>query len=382
METQRITYLEKALTTLQKTESVNIKNTDALAKSYANKMNVIRFVAICSIVWCHSLLGLEDKNYPHVADKLFQAFIVQFGRIGTISFFIISGFFLNSKLANYTIFAYLKKRFRKTIMPWLIVLMVCVSLEMLPKISIGQLLDPQYLKSLIILSFSTIKNILLYTSFWFVPASLFSACIIIAFRKVVNQYWFGLVLLLISIFYGANLYLGWVPQTHTKAWLGYVFFMWAGIQLKRKLAVVHQFIEKIQTNKIWLIILLLFMVACTESIYLKVQGCTDAFGSIRMSNALLFAFVFLLLLKTDSLLWLNRLHPQYHVYGVYLIHSILITQLVNLFPAWVKYCVSLSASRFVLFQIALFAIALSLSYLLVFIFLKLKKRVKAHLKLA
>jgi len=56
-------------------------------------------------------------------------------------------------------------------------------------------------------------------------------------------------------------------------------------------------------------------------------GCTEAFSSVRLSNCFVSLVLFLILIKSTNLDWVNYFNPRTHVFGVYLIHCIILNQL-------------------------------------------------------
>ena len=303
------------------------KKASAIGIDYAVRMNVIRFVSMCSIVLCHCLFNLENDTFPTLNSQIIQVFILQAGRLGTIAFFIISGFFLTRRLQDFTVLNYLRHRFFKIILPWIGALLLFVTIQFLSSVPLSSLAN-QTRRETTVFIVTLVKDLMMYTSYWFIPIAITAACIIIIFKKYVNSLWFGLLLAGITLFYCVNLYFGWISAQHTKAVLGYTFFLWLGTQLYRYQHKAAALINKTP----WIVFIaaasVLFPMACIEAIGLRAFHSTDPFASIRFSNILLSVVFFIMLLKTKKLDAINALQPQRYIYGVYLLHSILIALVV------------------------------------------------------
>ena len=146
------------------------------------------------------------------------------------------------------------------------------------------------------------------------------------FKNLFNKLWFGLLLGSFMVFYGVNVYHGWVSANHTQAFLGYVFFVWLGAKLEMHAKLFQPLLEKLSWSVMLPILLILFLIACFEGITLTSIGCVDAYASLRHSNAVLSVVLFLCFFKTYTLDWVKYFHPRQNTYGIYLIHSIVISE--------------------------------------------------------
>jgi len=291
-------------------------------KAYASKMDIVRVLAMTSIVWGHALFGWENLVFIKPGYQVIQASLMQLGRIGTINFFIISGFFFNSKIQKFTVVSYLRYRLFSLIVPWLLFISFFVIIQLVQILTLKGLVfnSPSATAKLTLNLFNAA---VFHAAFWFIPVSILSACLLIVFKKYINSVWFGILLVAITLFYCINLYYAWVSVNHARSFLGYVLFMWLGIQLNRHLSYVKFFIEKLSNVVLIPAIILAFALACREGWVLKSMGCLDSFGSIRVSNIVLSILVFLGLLKTNNMGWIHTLKPHAYIYGVYLVHSII-----------------------------------------------------------
>jgi hypothetical protein len=104
---------------------------------------------------------------------------------------------------------------------------------------------------------------------------------------------------------------------------------------------------------------------------LKSMGCLDSFASIRFSNIVLSILVFLLVLKTDRFTWVQALKPQAYIYGVYLVHSILLLWLMPHLSKFVsQHNIFTSIPMAVLLQLFVYAVVITVTYGVVFLIKK------------
>jgi hypothetical protein len=202
-----------------------------------------------------------------------------------------------------------------------------------------------------------------HAAFWFIPVSIISACLLVVCKKVVNSLWFGTLLGCITLFYCINLYHGWVSANHARSFLGYAFFMWLGMQCKVYLVYLNAFIKKLKWWWLLPAISLAFLVACREAWVLKSIGCIDPFASIRFSNAFVSMLIFFAILKFHKMAWVDKIKPHKYIYGVYLVHSIVILNLMPWLSSFtVKHHLFSNIPLAVLFQILVFACVMLFTY--------------------
>ena len=334
----------------------------ATYKAYASKMDLIRLFAIASIVWGHSLFGWEKQVFTGFGQQVVQVWLMQMGRIGTVSFFLISGFFFGDKVKTFTVLGYLQYRFFSLIVPWLIFIAIFVVIQLLQILSINKIVSNSTGGTLTLV-YNLFTAAIFHAAFWFIPVSIISACLLIVCKKAVNKLWFGVLLGSITLFYSINLYHGWVSANHAKSFLGYAFFMWLGIQLKVYLAYLKALVEKLQWRFLLPAILLSFLLACREAWLLKSIGCIDAFASIRFSNGVVSFFIFLAILKIPKTHWVDTIKPHKYIYGVYLVHSVIILQLMPLLSNFtIKHNLFASIPLAVLFQLLVFGGIMAVTY--------------------
>lgn len=327
-----------------------------VAVSYNARMNVIRFIAICSVVWGHSLLGYEERIFNNIHYQMLHAVMVQAGRVGTIMFFLVSGFLLYDKIHRYTPITYLRHRLKQVIYPWMVFLFLVVIIQLSNVASINSFFNGNFPHTLLVM-WVLVKGSVFHAAYWFVPVAVMSALILVALKKHINKTWFGIVLAVLSLFHGINLYLGWIPVSHTVAVLGYIFYLWLGLFIKRHIEEIKGILDNFSMLTLCCIVVVVFWLACIEGINLTHLGCTDAYASLRLSNAELSVLLFIVLLKSNSMSFIDRFKPQQNTFGIYLIHSLVIMQLVPVVNAFLETRFNqLSALQFTELQLLFFMI--------------------------
>ena len=333
--------------------------------TFADKMSVIRFISMCSIVWGHCLLGWDSTHPGIPAHRFYQLFFLQLGKIGTINFFIISGFFLNDKIQKFNVLSYLKHRFFPLILPWLIFLTVFVLIEVMKVLPLRQILHGN-IRQTSKLFIALASSFIFHSAYWFIPMSIISALLLIVFKKYISKPWFGVILAAITLFYSINLYHGWVTVNHTKSVLGYTFFMWLGIQLSLHLNSFKAFLIKIDWLPFIILACIMYFLTCREGLILTQIGSADSFASIRLTNSFLSVLLFLVFLKSEKLQWTNIFRPRKYCFGIYLVHCIIIAQFTPLLIQIASNTFfNSSITNSVLIRFCFFIFVLLLSYIIV-----------------
>lgn len=341
----------------------------ALNKNF-DFVDTIRCLSMIGIVFEHCSVLWAD-HYKNTADQLVQASVMQFFKFATIAFFLIGGFLINHKFTEYTPLEYLKNRFKNTIGPWLFWIIILIVLNAIHTYYVHfKFGNSQHVNSSFIAT--QLKNIIFYSSFWFILNFLICISILLIFKKYIYNLGFGLTWGAISLFYSLNLYYGWIVTEHSTALFGFVFYLWLGVYLNKYYDRVSVFIKKV--SWLWLIVinLLLFAFANAEILYLMDRGSADAFNTLRITNILYSLAMFALLLKIGPLKRLQTfLKPRQTTFGIYLLHQILIIRLLPEVFRPAKFEVTqmgvFEATGYTLIR---FLLVYSLSFLLVYVILK------------
>lgn len=281
-----------------------------------------------SIVADHSF-GLGDNLL-----KTFNApfwvynFNIQIAKFGTITFFLMAGFLLGDKFAEYTPAEYLARRFKSTFKPWIIWSLVFLTGVMVKAAVIAIRInhDPfNFWPEL----FHALKIVYLDSNYWFIINFLICIGILLLFKKVLYQWQLGAGLLIFTLFYSVNIYFEWIYPIHTTALFGFVFFLWLGAQLHKKWHLVEQYILSAPFIVFFVSYLLVFALALAESRWLAGHNSMDPFNTLRITNIFYSLVTFGLLIKIGDLNLLRYLKPRETTYGIYLVHYIIVYNILD-----------------------------------------------------
>lgn len=345
---------------------------DKIYYLYGDKMGIARLISMLCIVWGHSLLGWEKLRFKTVDYQIIQAIILETGKIGTISFFLITGYFLGDKIQTYTVQGYIKRRFFTLILPWFIFLLLFALSVLLLDFPYNLFKHANFQNTIHFL-LSLAGYSIFYSVYWYVPVSVISVTALIIFKKYINTLWFGISLAVLTTFYSVNLYFGWVPENHTKSVLAYMFFIWLGYMLKNNERTLGYFLKTVSWPAIFPVFSLLFFVACFEAVELTKSGSADPFSTVRFSNIIVSLVMFLTLLKTEKLNWVNKFEPRKCVYGIYLVHCIILVQFRAILNYFIKDPVNINhLGTSMILQVFYFLMTFITSYFIVFLLRKSK----------
>ena len=339
-------------------------------------VNSLRFIAIITIVIEHSYLYPKSTYFDVYSEQWIQALAMQLFKFGTITFYILAGFLIGDKITTTSSLGYLRRRFQGTFKPWLFWLVLFLVLRYINFFVIYQ--KKGYVDTFtepFLGIFGELYYIVFDTSFWFILNFLGSISILLIFKKYLYSYKLGIFLLVCSLFYSVNLYYEWIISRHTTAILGFVFYLWLGVQMHKYYGTFQQWI-KTQKIGVWtLLSVLTLIIACYESLYLMNSGIkVDPYNTLRVSNIIYSLVVFILLYKIGNLKWIENLNPRSTTYGIHLIHYIIIAQIFPMIfnPLGISGAENTSL-ELVGIQYIRFIIAYLSSYLLVYLINKSDK---------
>lgn len=280
-------------------------------------VNNIRFLAMISIIAVHSYLWPWSFSDNPLAVALLQVF-----KFGTLSFFMISGYLLGTKIEDNGRWEYYKNRLNNTFVPWLFWSSVFFALVVL---------DPADGVSLTEIS-NAFRIVLFDSNYWFIPNFFLALGILLIFRRFFSSRWFGGVLLVLSLAYAANMYGGWVSTQHTTALLGYVFYLWLGVQIHAHKEKVIPALQRIPYGALIGLIAVMYGAALTEAWILK-DRTPNLLSTLRFTNQLYSLSVFALLMKLPTAVNPRWMDVRKHTYGLFLIHWILVVFTQNVLSA-------------------------------------------------
>jgi hypothetical protein len=179
----------------------------------------IRFWSMFAIIAVHSLLAWGIHEESRLGWEV-QVGLLQTAKFGTIAFYLISGFLLGERLHRYTAVEYLLRRLKNIGIPWAIWVTLYILFPFAKAALVGKTAGRVVFQQ-------HVCNVLLSSPYWFVPNYLIALAVILKFRHRLDDYRCGAVLLIISLFYGVNIYAKWIPSNHTSAVFGFVFYRYS-----------------------------------------------------------------------------------------------------------------------------------------------------------
>lgn len=315
-----------------------VNDTPQPKRNYAF-VDSIRCICMMSIVMEHAT-NFDDSIYlpkSSMEANIFS-FITQFGKFGTIGFFLLAGFLIGEKFTDYTPGQYLKRRLDSTFIPWLFwTTIFLLSLLIDDYIRISRfnhgVIPPEFHDKLI-WQFSLVY---LYSSFWFIPNFLICITILLLFKKHLYNKWFGAILLGFTLLYTVNIYTETIQPRHSTAILGFVFFLWLGAQFNRRLDALEQWIAK-TSYAVWIALCIVTLaLGMGEANILKGLHSVDPFNTLRLSNILYSLACFFLLLRIKQFNFVKFLKPRETTYGIYLLQTIIVSSILPLIFKPLKY---------------------------------------------
>jgi probable poly-beta-1,6-N-acetyl-D-glucosamine export protein len=296
-----------------------MKTTLSEDKSY-QFADFIRFVAMCAIIFQHSFIVEKSLLIADSSSVLVFFFLKVIAKIGSISFFMVSGFLLSSALERYSSKDYLNKRVKNIFKPYVLFVGIYLILD-----SAGAFFGEQKIDSLAELPafvVSKILGILFFTSYWFIFNYFVSVMIILSLRKYLYEKWFGITLFCCSLVYAVNVHFEFFIPHHTTAFVGFTFFLWLGANLGKREQEFRAFLANLPYWKIILLVGVTLAANLYETYYLLEKGATVVDSSLKFTNILYAVSVFILLCKIGMGVSFTYLNPRDETYPLYLVHPI------------------------------------------------------------
>lgn len=304
----------------------NLVNDNPHKRNYTFIDN-IRCIAMMSIVADHSF-GMGDYLFKSYSASFWAySFNIQIAKFGTVTFFLMAGFLLGDKFAEYTPAQYLGRRFKSTFKPWIIWSLVFL-VAIMTKTAVMNLRiyhEHFYFWDDLL---HTLKIVYLDSNYWFIINFLICIGILLMFKRQLYSWKLGAILLACTLFYSVNIYYEWIYPIHTTAIFGFVFFLWLGAQLHKNWEVVERKIRATSYAVFIVVFLITLALALTESYFLFVRHCRDPFNTLRVTNLLYSLTAFALLVKIRDFNLINYFKPRETTYGIYLIHYIMVFNLL------------------------------------------------------
>ena len=282
----------------------------------------VRFLAMFSIIWIHTayFLGSAPSKSPAA---YFQELTAQAMKFGTIGFFLISGFLLGEGVTRTGRLKYFYRRVKAVFVPWLwwggIWFVIAVFNH----------LQGSGAKSSMESSFQSItqeyfKFVFTKSIYWFVPNFFICLAIVLSLYGRVPDLVQGTIFLALSLFYGANTYLGIISSRHTGALFGFVFFLWLGSYAYRHCEALNRWLHRTSWTRLIAYTTVAAALALVEFHLLSNGSSADPNNSLRISNQAFSVLMTLLIAKARRTLLPSWIEVRTETFGLFLIHPILL----------------------------------------------------------
>lgn len=276
----------------------------------------VRFWSMFSVIAVHCLIAAAAGEAPRDREMMLMALSVPV-KLGTIGFFLISGFLLGHKMLTSRRMEYLGRRLKRVFVPWLMwstLMVVDLCWHRRMEFVLGserlQLLGRQW------------YTVLVHSPFWFVPNLLVGMCVLLVFRRYLYDLRLGAALLAIDLFYAVNIYGQWVPSEHSEALVGFVFYLWLGSYVAHRFDRLRALLEKIPMR---LLLMAIGLAACCcygESRWIYHLQRTDPENTLRLSNQVCSVLAVLALMKGKRTVLPKFLNARRDTFGLYLSHTL------------------------------------------------------------
>lgn len=334
-------------------------------KTNYDEIDTIRFITISIIVWTHSILPTWYlRSSEAIGDEIIKSFVIQFGAISTVIFFIVSGILMHSKLQEYNLKSYFKDRIPRVYGPWLLFIFINLVLIMVLQLSIDDL-TIKNISPIVSSIYPILNSLIVYGTYWFVLTYLVGMVLLIYFKQYSSNIYFGVLLAAITAFYAINFYYGWIDTFHTKAVLGYTFFIWLGFQFQRHWKEVLLISKKMSWLLLVILMFVFFSIACYDGYILSLNEVRDPYASNRFTNIIFSIIFFFFLLKLGPIRIINNLQPRKIVYGIYLVNSIVVLGLTVLLKKHIENLNPVNTWTLLGLQFLFFAVTLMLTLVIV-----------------
>jgi hypothetical protein len=279
----------------------------------------VRFLSMIGIVAIHGtavfwLTGIHPLLIAAVLTPL---------KFATIGFFLISGFLLGERLERSRPMEYLGRRLQKVFLPWLFWVSLLVVDHLTRDVIRHRVTLPFTIEALPIIGREYFQCVF-STAFWFVPNLLLALCVLLLFRRYLNDLRLGAGLLAINLFYVVNIYTLWLPSSHSKAVFGFVFYLWLGTYASRHLGNIALWVSQIGRVVLAGLAVLTGLIAIGEACVLNHLQSPDPNNSLRLSNQIFSIVMVLLIFKLGRTTWPRFVDVRSQTFGIYLSHTLVL----------------------------------------------------------
>jgi probable poly-beta-1,6-N-acetyl-D-glucosamine export protein len=277
-------------------------------------IDFIKFMSIIGISSLHSIyFGLPENEViedflKQCDNPLILIIFLQLMRFSVISFCMITGFLIATKITTENRVSLFYKRVRITLPSYIIAFILTglywYSRELLKERS------PDLL--------SILHRQLFDSSFWYVPNTLLSLLLLfILFKKLPPLYLGGLLFTALTITTVKYVYITPTGHANPVFFMAFSFYIWLGGMFWKHHFV--KYIRSIDIRMIFLIWVLSFTLLCSETYMLWQNGYPNIIHNLKVTNQIyaVVSFVFLIRIS-DRIKPFSIINPRKETYGIYL----------------------------------------------------------------
>jgi peptidoglycan/LPS O-acetylase OafA/YrhL len=282
--------------------------------------NNVRFLSMAAIIAGHTVPMYAVFRHPN-ALPLVLTCLVQLFKFGTIGFFLISGFLFGERIDQYTPLQYYARRLKNVFLPWLVWYLCYCGLRIAVDV-VQQRFSFHSSDAFGYLYTDLVQIGLLSSTYWFVPNLLIALAILLVFRRVLRDKRIGAAFAVASLVYAANIYGHWFPVQHSRAFFGFVFYLWLGAWGSWHFATVEKWLARVPVAVMLGVVVLAHGLAMGEAQLLVSLHSVDPVNTLRITNQIYSIVAVLAIMKLKHPAWPRFVDVRAHTFGLYLIHPI------------------------------------------------------------
>lgn len=291
--------------------------------------NNVRFLSMAAIIAMHSLsvypaLHLEESPVAMMC-------LAQIFKFGTIAFFLIAGFLFGERIDEYSSLQYFRRRLSHVLLPWVVWYLCYCGLRVATDVVHQRVLLPSP-GGYNFLYRECVSAGLFGTAYWFVPNLLIALAVLLVLRRILRDIRVGAALMLMSLFYAANIYGHWTSVVHSRAVFGFVFYLWLGAWGAWHFSTVQKWLDHIPGIAMPGFAALTYALAIGETKLLIHLHSADPMNTLRITNQVFSIVTVLAIVQVKHATWPRFVDVRTHTFGLYLAHPIGLAALKQILP--------------------------------------------------
>jgi membrane-bound acyltransferase YfiQ involved in biofilm formation len=156
--------------------------------------------------------------------------------------------------------------------------------------------------------------------------------VLLIFRRHLQSLFFGGVLLAASLFYSLNIYTQWIETHHTRAFFGFIFYLWLGHYAAINMGRFTQLLRSLPTGALLVATLISAFAAFGEGRLLVHLHAPDPLNTLKVTTQIFSVLVFLCFFKYQRPIWPACFDVPRTTFGMYLAHVLTLAAFTS--PLW------------------------------------------------